>query len=334
MSKAAYQLSKVAYSYENEFVLHVDSLQLEKGTVTALLGDNGSGKSTLLDMLAFLNKPDRGDIYFFGEAVKEADYPHLSRRIAYVQQKPYLFNTSVMDNIELGLKLRGVARQRRRQQAEKVIEQCHLERLIRRRAHELSSGEVQKVAIARAMILSPEVLLLDEPFSHLDAQFRHELEQLVEEIRAAQSQTVVFSTHEQRQAQQLAKSICSLEHGQLIPTVGLNVFRGLADKEQAIFDTGRIKIHIPANSGMGKKLTIEPKHLVVSRQKLSSNMPNSYPGRLTSLREEGEAIRLVIEAGEAFHAIMTYPALRELGIHIGDAVWVSFKSSNVRLYSP
>ena len=332
MSNLAYELSNVAYGYGNESALHLDSLQIEKGTVTALLGANGAGKSTLLNILAFLHRPDRGEVCFFGEPVKETDYPDLRRRIAYVQQKPYLFNTSVLDNIELGLKLRGVARQRRRQEAERMIRQCHIERLARRRAHELSTGEVQKVAIARAMILSPEVLLLDEPFNHLDAQSRHELERLLDRIRQGQSQTVVLSAHEPLQVQQLAQAIYSLEHGRLAPAAGLNLFFGLLDKERAIFDTGRIKIHIPAHCSAGERLAIEPGHLVISREKLLSSMRNSYSGRLSSLHEEGREIHLIIEAGEKFHAMITHAALKELGLGIGDTVWVSFKSSAVRLY--
>ncbi len=335
MTHPAYQLRAVEYAYGDEVVLRLDALQVERGAVTALLGANGSGKSTLLDILGFLRKPAKapatGAVCFFGAPVRQEDYPALRRRIAYVQQKPYLFNTSVLGNIELGLKLRGVGPGPRRAAAEKVIEQCRIEHLAPRRAHALSGGEVQKVALARALVLAPEVLLLDEPFAHLDAQFRQELEQLLEEIRRAQSPTVVLATHERVQAQQLAEHIISLDHGRLIPTAALNLFQGAVEKERGLFDTGRIKIHIPAGLKAGERLAIEANHLVISRERLSSSMRNRYAGRVKSLREEGEEIHLIIAAGEEFHAIVTHAALQELGIQLGDTVWVSFKSTAVKL---
>ena len=329
---AAYQLANLKYAYGDEIALDVDNYVIEQGSMTALLGPNGSGKSTLLNLLAFLNKSDAGDIQFFGQSVKEKDYPALRRRIAYVQQKPYLFNTSVQDNIELGLKLRGIERQARRKQAAEVVAQCQIGHLLHRRAHELSGGEVQKVALARAMILLPEVLLLDEPFSHLDEQFKQELEQLLRDVQGLGSQTIVFSIHDRVQAQELTQHICTLDHGRIVPGAELNIFRGKIDKNRSVFDTGRVKIQIPADFTTGQRLAIESNQLVVSREKLSSSMRNSYSGRVKSLREEGKEIRLIIEAGEEFHALITHAALQELGINIGETVWVSFKSTAVRLY--
>lgn len=327
----AYQIKELEYAYAKETVLSIDAYSIRQGETIALSGANGSGKSTLLDLLAFLKKPLKGQIEFFQQAVEGEDHRALRRRVAYVQQKPYLFNLTVMDNVVLGLKLRGASPEQRLQQAEAVIEQCGIEGLLHRKAHELSGGEVQKVAIARALVLSPEVLILDEPFSHLDQHFTQELERLLQDIRAVGSQTVIFSSHEQPQAQQLADHICCLEQGRIVPAAELNVFAGQVDQGQSLFDTGKIKIHIPAGFRSGRHLAIESNQLVVSRDKLSSSMRNSYSGRIKAMKEEGDEIQLLIEAGEEFHAMISYAALQDLGINIGDSVWVSFKSTAVKV---
>ena len=199
MSKA-YQFSDIEFSYDREPALQAVYLAIEENAVHALLGANGSGKTTLLNLLAFVCQPGKGNIRFFDQPVTTVNSSELRRQIAYVQQKPYLFNFNVQRNIELGLKLRGVELAERKTRAENIAKQLGIENLLNKRAHDLSGGEVQKVAIARALVLEPRVLLLDEPFTYLDRSSRSDLETFISDIRNAGRQTVVFSTHDQQQA--------------------------------------------------------------------------------------------------------------------------------------
>lgn len=325
-----YELTDIEFAYNGEPVLAFPSLTISLSGITAIVGPNGSGKSTLLNILAFMHLPDNGHIRFQGETVRPADYPRLRRYVGYVQQKPYLFHASVRRNIETGLKFRGVAGAERRRQSATIIDAFGLGNLADRYAHDLSGGEAQKVAVARAMVLKPRVLILDEPFSHLDRSFRRELEAMLVRINERNEAAVLFTTHDQIQAQAIADQSLSLFDGHPVPMAVVNLFNGGC--KGGVFDTGRIRIQLPGSAGEGNRLAIDSNHLVLSRQELESSMRNRFHGRITGLSEEYGFINVTVRAGEIFHAAVTPEALRELGVTIGDDVWVSFKSTAVHVF--
>jgi len=325
----AYQLKDIRFAYRDDPVLEFDGLRLESSVCTALVGANGSGKTTLLDMLAFLHLPDRGQIRFFGEPVSRQNYRESRRRTGYVHQKPYLFHSSVRDNVEIGLQLRRVPRPERRQRVRKILQEFGLDHLADRYALHISGGEAQKVAIARSLVMEPDVLLLDEPFSHVDVSFRHELEKLLAKIIEGGTATVIFTTHDQLQAQMLAGKVYTLAGGRPVPIGLTNLFTGTPRGEY--FDTGKLKIYIPLPGKSGRQLAVDANQIVLSRDRLESSMRNSYPGRITGLFEENGLITVTVDAGETFRVQVTRAALQELAVSIGDGVWLSFKSSSVHL---
>lgn len=325
-----YELTDIEFAYNGEAVLSFAGLAVDSEGITAVVGPNGSGKSTLLNLLAFMERPRRGSIRFRGEVVQAADQARMRRSVGYVQQKPYLFHSSVRGNIEAGLKFRGVARMERRRQSDRILHEFNLDNLAERYAHDLSGGEAQKVAIARALILKPRVLILDEPFSHLDRSFRRELETMLTGINARQNTAVIFTTHDQLQAQAVAHQTLSLFDGHPVPVSTVNLFSGHCAGE--IFDTGRVRIRLPESAGDGRRLAIDSNHLVLSGRELESSMRNRFRGRITSLSEEYGSIHVTIQAGETFQAAVTPDALRELGLSVGDEVWVSFKSTAVHVF--
>ncbi len=331
MSKA-YQLDNIEYAYGDEVVLRIDEYSIEENTINALVGANGSGKSTLLNLLAFITRPPSGQLYFFNEQVSIGNALEFRRHTAYVQQNPYLFNFTVLQNIELGLKLRGVGKQLRRERAEAIGSKLQLQGLLPKRAHELSGGEIQKVAIARALVLEPRILILDEPFTHLDKQSRLDIEILLQELNDAKSQTIIFSTHDLIQAQNLADRVCSLEMGRIRPRLQMNTFKGRVNAASGVFNTGKLEIHIPTTIRTGTQIAIESTQLVLSKEKLKSSMRNQFQGRITSLREAISEIHVTVQAEETWHVIITHAALNELEIDIGGKIWLSFKSTAVQVF--
>lgn len=328
----AYELKNIEQRYNGNTVLRIDDYCIASNSVTALVGPNGSGKSTLLDIIALINNPVAGTLKFFNQEVRREDHESLRRRIGYIQQKPYLLNTSVYKNIELGLKLRNIEKSIRQERVNHIIERFQLGHLAERRAHMLSGGEAQKVAIARAMVLEPEVLILDEPFSHLDKNFNQEFETLIRSIRQTGKQTVVFSSHDHLQAQILADQVCSLIDGHWVPTSAINLITGEVEPQNHLFISNHLKIHIPAAVATGTRLTIDSRHLVLSGDELKSSMRNSFPGVIKSIKEEDGEIHVNVDIGELFHVLITRSALNELGVNVGDAVWVSFKSTAARIF--
>ena len=328
----AYQLRNLTVDYATTPVLGIAELAIAAGRITALAGPNGAGKSTLLQLLAFARPANTGNFLFFDTVVTPAALPTLGRQVALVQQNPYLLRGSVRANIELGLRLRGIPAPRRGVRVDRMIEMLSLGALALRKVNTLSGGEAQKVAIARALVLEPRVLLLDEPFTHLDRGFHSALENLLAELPRARDCTIVFSSHDLLRAQAIADEVFSLINGDTVRSSLVNLYRGSMAQGGRCFDTGQIQIILAGQHGQGTHLAIEPAHIVLSNNCLDSSIRNSFPGRISALTEAHGQVRVGVEAGEHFEALITHAALRQQGFSLGHQVWLSFKSSSVRVF--
>ena len=208
--ESLYQISSLAFSYPGRKVLDLDELLIARNQVTAVVGPNGSGKSTLFDILAFLRKPDAGTILFRGNPASGTRSALLRRQVGYVQQKPYLMRMSVRDNIGLGLKFRGETRAAINAAVNAVAGELGITALLDRDAGKLSGGEIQKVALARALALQPEVVIMDEPFTYLDEATVHDIEEWIAGQRKTRNKTIIFSTHDRLRAQSLSDTVLNL----------------------------------------------------------------------------------------------------------------------------
>ena len=192
-----YELRSVRKNYGNREALAIDRLTIEPGRCHTLTGPNGSGKSTLLQILAFLLPPSAGELLFRGERVVWENGPLLGlrRRVTLLHQAPYLFDTTVQGNIAFGLKARGITGAEERRLVDEALEMVELSGFQRRGARELSGGEVQRVAMARALALRPEVLLLDEPLASVDRKSTRLLEEVIASL-PGRGTSVIVATHD------------------------------------------------------------------------------------------------------------------------------------------
>jgi len=201
------------------FSLAIEQIDFQAGQIYLLAGVNGAGKSTLLQLLALLIAPDRGEIRFDGNTVKGAAGRHRFRRkITLVDQSPFLFDTTVYNNLAFGLRMRDVNGDLQRRRILKALNSVGLEGFENRRARALSGGESRRVALARALVIRPKVLLLDEPTAGLDDDSLS----LFETNLAALSEagvTVIMSTHDGGQARRLNGKVFRLENGRLTGAV-------------------------------------------------------------------------------------------------------------------
>lgn len=198
--------------------LRVDSLRIKRGETLAVVGPNGAGKSTLLLALAHLLKPAKGEIKFNGKNINEWNDLEYRRRIAFVFQDPLLMDMSVEKNIALGLKFRGADDEHIRAQVDRWSKSMGVESLRARRANQLSGGEAQRVSLARAFVLDPELLLMDEPFSAVDPQTRGQLLDDLSGLLADEQRTTIFVTHNLREAAQMGDRIAVIVNGELKQT--------------------------------------------------------------------------------------------------------------------
>ena len=195
--------------------LQLEHLAIQNGEVLAVVGPNGAGKSTLLLTLARLLKPERGEIQFNGtQASAESDTDY-RRRIGLVMQDPLLFDMTVFENVASGLKFRGINKDEIRNKVPLWLERLGVGHLAKRRANQLSGGEAQRVSLARALILEPQLLLLDEPFSALDPPTRSRLLDDLGTLLKETATTTVFVTHDLPEAAQLAARIAVIINNRL-----------------------------------------------------------------------------------------------------------------------
>ena len=214
MSEPLFRLEDVVKRYQGRTALEVPHLELGRG-ITAIEGPNGAGKTTLLSILALLLRPDRGRLFFRGREVRPRDERELRRGITLVAQDAYLFDTTVEANLAYGLKRRGLPRARRQEAVARALEAVGLAGLARRRVRELSGGEARRVALARALVLEPEALLLDEPFTNLDQQSTAVFERVIAGL-PDRGTSVILVSHQRRPVERLAERVLSLREGRLV----------------------------------------------------------------------------------------------------------------------
>lgn len=202
------RLEQVSKQYGSKQVFANLNEVFESGKITGLVGDNGAGKSTLLRLIAGLDLDYSGHIYYDGKLLSKPLY----QQMTMVFQTPYLLKRSVYDNIAYPLQIRHRSAAEIKQKTEAMIARLGIEKLADQYAHKLSGGESQKVALARALIFEPDLVLLDEPMSGIDAASVRFMEEMIQEYVREYHKTVIMITHNARQAQDLCDRIVHL-HG-------------------------------------------------------------------------------------------------------------------------
>lgn len=212
------RVENVRKEFDRFPALHDVSLDIVSGELIALLGPSGSGKTTLLRLIAGLERPTAGRIFFGDEDASEKSVQE--RNIGFVFQHYALFrHMTILENVSFGLKVRPRSSRppanEIRRRAMELLDLVQLSGLEKRYPNQLSGGQRQRVALARALAIEPKVLLLDEPFGALDAQVRRELRKWLREIHDRTGHTTVFVTHDQEEALELADRLCVMSQGRI-----------------------------------------------------------------------------------------------------------------------
>jgi molybdopterin-binding protein len=339
-------------------VLHVPSLDVHAGEVLAVIGPNGAGKSTLLRLLGLLERPDAGSVLAGGRAVGARDALPERRRMATVFQEPLLADTTVAENVALGLRFRGVSRAAAAPRVARWLGRLGVASLAARAARTLSGGEAQRVALARALVVEPEVLLLDEPFAGLDAPTRAALLTDLGAILRADRTTTVLVTHERGEALALADRVVVLIDGRVRQVdETARVFYAPVSEEVARFVgvetlvTGRVlqsdggvtavdvggrvvEVAAEARPGATVRLAIRPEDVTLepagSRSRLSSAR-NALEGVIVGITPSTHAVHVTVDVGFPLVAAVTARSAKELGLVPGARICAVFKASAAHL---
>ena len=204
------EIEKLKKTYQDMTALDIDRLNIASGKITAIVGPNGAGKSTLLNLIGNLIQKDVGRILYNGvEQVPEMD-------ITVVFQEPYLIASTVKNNIAYPMKLRKFSKEAIGVRTQELAQELNLGALLNKKGNQLSLGEVQKVALARALSFKPELLLLDEPCASIDPYTTSEIEKILRKMNCSGGTTMIMVTHNLGQARRLADEVILLKKGKLV----------------------------------------------------------------------------------------------------------------------
>jgi len=206
------QMENLIKEYDERRVLDIGEVTIGAGALCGIIGPNGSGKSTLLNIIAGLMKPTSGSLLYGDERKPAAPY----RDMTLVFQAPYLIRTTVWKNIAYPLKLRGWDSKQIEERVGELAEDLGLTPFLKQKGWKLSGGEMQKVALARALSFRPKLLLLDEPTANVDPSTTAEIEKMLGKINGQDKTTIVVVTHDLIQARRMCGEIVLLDKGKVI----------------------------------------------------------------------------------------------------------------------
>jgi len=332
---ATFEVSGLRQAYAGRTVLALDALTVEPGARLAVVGPNGAGKSTLLRLLAFLEPPTAGIIALNGVPVDGRAARRQARSlVTLVEQRPYLFRGTVERNVAYGLRVRGMPAEAVHHRVSEALERLRLQDLAGRNARSLSEGEIQRVAVARALALEPQALLLDEPVSGADRAAQHALLAALAEAQARRPLAIIFASHLLEDAYRWAEQLLALHQGVPSPVTPENLFRvdlpGTAPMQRVA--VGPLTIEVVTDRRGPATLAIPPEEIVLSMESLHSSARNVLAGRIIRVAEHGAAIRVTLDAGVELVALITRKSFEEMGLAVGASAYASFKSVAVRVF--
>jgi len=334
------------------------TLDIKRGELFFLLGPSGCGKTTCLRTVAGFYQPDSGNLYF-DDSLMDNVPPH-KRNTGMVFQNYALWpHMSIYENVEYGLSVRKLPKSEKKERVAEVLEIVRMSEYAHRTANQLSGGQQQRIALARALVIEPDVLLLDEPLSNLDAKLRLEMRQEIKRIHSESGITAIYVTHDQKEALSLADRVAVMNNGKIIQVgtpreiynypnsqfvadfIGeTNFISGklttVEDKQGMVeSDIGSIQsINVNNEIAVGESVlcSIRPESISVANTLVSG--VNQFNAKVLNLTYLGhvEEYQLLIEGKQEMKAVTINPSV-DHGRYPGDAVYVSFAPKDVVLLS-
>jgi molybdopterin-binding protein len=355
------ELTQARVARGERVLLDVPALTVRRGEILVVIGPNGAGKSTLLRVLGLLEEPAGGGVRFQGERVTRSAALAVRRRMASAFQEPLLADTTVADNVAMGLRFRGVPAAEAAPRVTRWLKRLGVGALAHRQARTLSGGEAQRVALARALVLEPEILLLDEPFSALDQPSREALIEDLGAILRTDRVTTVLVTHDRGEALALGDRVGVMMDGRLLQLdTPAQVFRAPVseavarfvgvetildcrvaefDGEISVLEVGgrRLEVAQPAAPGESVRLCLRPEDVTLYAPEphlRGSSARNHLAGRVLRIVPSGPHLRVSVECGFVLAALVTHRSAESLGLGEGVPVIAQFKATSPHLLRP
>ncbi len=337
MTSQIYQLKGIRHYYGDTKVLDIPEMSIKPGTITGILGPNGSGKSTLLKLLAFVQKPSHGQVFYKGQA----EHPfsqNVRSKVTLLTQKPYLLKRSVFENVIYGLKIRKEL-DRLEHRVYKALTRVGLDPEIfaQRMWHELSGGEAQRVALAARLILKPDVLLLDEPIASVDADSAARIRKAALEAKKELGTTLVIVSHDKLWLNSISDHQLSIYNGTLFSTGMENVITGPFERSGSgiLFKplSGGQRIYLKEPAAEDATALIREKHITLDfKKQTAESLQNQLSGKVTAMmleKKSGSILATISCHEQAFVLRLTASRVTQFSLYPGKDVVLKFSSNDV-----
>ncbi|HXZ95033.1 MAG TPA: ABC transporter ATP-binding protein [Dehalococcoidia bacterium] len=336
-----------------DFLLQNINLDIKPGEYFIILGPTGAGKTVLLESIAGLYPVLEGEIWIGDKEI--TDLRPEKREIGIVYQDQALFpHLSVEKNIAFGLKMRKCPKKEAEAKINAIVEVVGISHLLKRSPATLSGGEKQKVALARALVTEPKVLLLDEPLSALDPETRERLQGELREIHSRIGLIVIHVTHDFEEAIALGHRVAVLNDG-CIAQVGTpeeflrrpssefvarfaltrNILSGRVmgvEDGCAVIDIGGTKLRATTEAKGEVRLALRPEDILISKEPIQSTARNCFLGIISDIVDKGSVMYITVTLPPDFVCIITRQAFDELELRKGVEVWITFKASAIHVF--
>ncbi len=347
------ELKNISKKFE-DFHIRDINLRVSEGDYYMVLGKSGSGKTLLLEILAGMIIPDTGTVWLDGQNITSQRIQN--RQMGLVFQDHAIFpHFTVAGNIAYPLKRRGNTGSDIDKRVKDLADTVNISHLLHRYPDTLSGGEVQRTVLARTLALNPRLLLLDEPLSSLDVQYKKDLQSLLRELNRM-GQTIIHVTHDYEEALALAHRVGVMNQGTIVQQGEIReVFRnpgnkfvadfvGIKNFFSAVIEPITGKQHKLArinentafyvlNSEMQGEviLTLEAENVIISSVKLDSTALNNFKGTITEVIPTPRGLEVIVDIGVEIAVIITHESFDRLGLDKGEEVWTGFKASAINL---
>ena len=331
-----------------EFALQDICLNVKNGEFFTLIGPTGAGKTLILESIVGLVKPSGGHIRI-GHREVTAEPPE-RRGVGIVYQDQALFpHLSVRKNISFGLRYHRHSNRAGKHSLKDLIDRLGLGHLLDRSVHHLSGGEKQRIALARALAIDPEVLLLDEPLSSLDPNFREDIRQLLKQLHHDTAITILMVTHDFSEAHFLADRVAVIHEGRieqsgLVADVFMRPstpfvaeFVGMKNIFPATFTAslasiGELSQQMKATANGSGRIAIRPEHVILSVKKPEGAVPNLFKGVITGINNQGFYSEINVDAsGNQILSIMTTSHVHTARLIAGQGVFIHMAPDNIHI---
>lgn len=331
------------------FVMPELSLSVDTGQYLTLVGPCGVGKSVLLEIIAGFISPDSGQILLNGKDITNA--PPEKRGIALLYQDHSLFpHMTVKNNIAYGLKLKGLKATVIEKKIAKIADLMEISNLLHRKPANLSGGQAQLSALARALAIEPKLVLLDEPLSSLDLNTRLRLRKVLKRINEKLNTTVLHVTHDPDEAMQLGHRICVMLDSRIQQIgPGEELFRRPSDPQVAnflgmknilfvekaaegVYSVFDQKIYLTSDQPVSN-IWIKPEDIILSSEPFDSSARNQFACKVVEIEMANSFVTVVIHAGRMeLTSLITHTSFERLAVKVGKQIYATFKSSALHAF--